>query len=113
MQLNRICYALLVLSLIASVGFPHPVWAWFFLVNALTFLTYGADKFAARKSAQRVPEKTLLVFGLVGGWPGGIIAQQLFRHKTQKQPFRRWFWLSVVVNIVVLAGVVYQLGPLR
>ena len=113
MKLNRICYGLLLLSLIASFWFLHPVRMWFLLVNALTFLVYGADKFAARRSWQRVPERTLLMFGLVGGWPGGLAAQQLFRHKTQKQPFKKWFVASVVLNIAVLAGVIYGLGQLN
>jgi uncharacterized membrane protein YsdA (DUF1294 family) len=45
---------------------------------------------------------TLLVFGIVGGWVGAPVAQQLFRHKTQKQPFRTWFMLSVVLNVLVV-----------
>jgi uncharacterized membrane protein YsdA (DUF1294 family) len=109
-MINKVCYGLLALSLVASFLFFHSVWAWFLLVNILTFLIYGADKFAARKNWQRVPERTLLVCGLVGGWPGGLAAQQLFRHKTQKQPFRRWFVGSVVVNVLVLVGVVYGMG---
>ncbi|MEB4674241.1 DUF1294 domain-containing protein [Enterobacteriaceae bacterium G50] len=110
MMINKICYGLLAAAFIASFWFLHPVWAWFLMVNVLTFFIYGADKFAARRSWQRIPEKTLLAFGLVGGWPGGLAAQQLFRHKTQKQPFKRWFVGSVVVNVAVLVGVVYGMG---
>ncbi len=61
---------------------------------------YGADKMAARKGMRRIPEVTLLVFGVVGGWPGAIMGQQIFRHKTQKQPFKTWFLMSVVVSIL-------------
>ncbi|PLK87111.1 DUF1294 domain-containing protein, partial [Klebsiella pneumoniae] len=39
-----------------------------------------------------------------GGWPGAILGQQCFRHKTQKQPFRRWFFVSVALNVAALAG---------
>jgi uncharacterized membrane protein YsdA (DUF1294 family) len=55
-----------------------------------------------------VPESTLLIFGLVGGWPGAILGQQVFRHKTQKQPFRTYFFISVMMNVVVLVAL-YQL----
>ncbi|QUY49906.1 DUF1294 domain-containing protein [Serratia plymuthica] len=106
MKLNAVCYALLGLALIASLFFLHPIGVWL-LANLLTLLVYGADKFAARKGWQRVPESTLLVFGLVGGWIGAIVAQQLFRHKTQKQPFKTWFILSVVVNLVATLGIWY------
>ena len=46
----------------------------------------------------------LLVLGLAGGWPGAILGQQCFRHKTQKQPFRTWFFISVALNVAALAG---------
>ncbi len=76
----------------------------FLLSSLLTWLIYGADKLAARKAWRRVPETTLLVLGLVGGWPGAILGQQCFRHKTQKQPFRTWFFISVALNVAALAG---------
>lgn len=65
---------------------------------------------AARKDWRRVPESTLLVFGVVGGWGGAIAGQQIFRHKTQKQPFKTYFIISVIVSISVM-GVVYQFYP--
>ncbi|ENM2464380.1 DUF1294 domain-containing protein, partial [Salmonella enterica subsp. enterica serovar Chester] len=71
---------------------------------------YGIDKTAARKTWRRVPESTLLVFGVVGGWPGAIVGQQLFRHKTQKQPFKTYFIVSVIVSIVVTVAI-YRLYP--
>lgn len=107
MKVNYVCYGLLLLALLASLCVVHSVLVWFLFASVVTWLIYGADKYAARKSWQRVPEKTLLLFGLVGGWPGGLIAQQLFRHKTQKQPFKTWFMLSVVVNVLAVAGLSY------
>lgn len=102
MNLNRFCFLLLALAALGSVFLPHPVVMWFLFANLLTVVIYGADKMAARKAWRRVPESTLLMFGLVGGWPGAIVGQQVFRHKTQKQPFKTWFIISVMVNIVVL-----------
>ncbi|CAI2785521.1 Protein of uncharacterised function (DUF1294) [Serratia grimesii] len=107
MKLNAVCYALLGLALIASLFFLHPIWMWWLLANLLTLVVYGADKFAARKGWQRVPESTLLVFGLVGGWVGAIAGQQLFRHKTQKQPFKSWFIVSVILNVVTTLAIWY------
>ena len=83
---------------------------WFLLINMLTLVMYGADKMAARKGMRRVPEATLLVFGVTGGLPGAIVGQQLFRHKTQKQPFKTYFLLSIVVSIAVMAAV-YHFSP--
>lgn len=107
MKLNVICYALLGVALLASLFSLHPVWMWSLLANLLTFLIYGGDKLAARKGWRRVPEATLLLFGALGGWLGALAAQQLFRHKTQKQPFKTWFILSVALNLVAVLGLWY------
>ena len=72
---------------------------------------YGADKMAARRAWRRVPESTLLLFGVVGGWGGAIAAQQLFSHKTQKQPFKTYFIISVIVNVSVI-GAAYHFYPI-
>ena len=63
----------------------------------------GADKAAARQGRWRTPESTLHTLALVGGWPGALVAQRVFRHKTTKQPFRTIFWFTVVANCAALA----------
>ena len=110
MTLNRVCYLLLIFAAIGSLFTSSPLAMWFLLINMLTLVMYGADKMAARKGMRRVPEATLLVFGVTGGWPGAIVGQQLFRHKTQKQPFKTYFFLSIVVSIAVMAAV-YHFSP--
>lgn len=110
MTLNRFCYLLLLIAAIGSLFTSHPFILWLLLINVLTLAMYGADKMAARRAMRRVPEATLLLFGLIGGWPGAIIGQQLFRHKTQKQPFKTYFIVSVIVSISAMVAV-YQLFP--
>ena len=60
---------------------------------------YAFDKSAAVAGGRRVSESTLLFVGLVGGWPGSLVAQQLLRHKTSKASFRSEFWGTVVFNV--------------
>ncbi|EAZ9179556.1 TPA: DUF1294 domain-containing protein [Salmonella enterica] len=110
MYLNRFCYLILISAAVGSIFTSHPVMMWFLLANVLTLVIYGIDKTAARKTWRRVPESTLLVFGVVGGWPGAIVGQQLFRHKTQKQPFKTYFIISVLVSILVTVAI-YRLYP--
>ena len=38
---------------------------------------------------------------LLGGWPGALLAQQMFRHKTRKLSYQLSFWLIVAVHQVV------------
>lgn len=110
MNLNRCCYLLLIVAAIGSYFTLHPLVVWFLSANVLTLVIYGVDKIAARKVWRRVPESTLLVLGVVGGWAGAIAGQQLFRHKTQKQPFKTYFIISVILSVSAMAAV-YQLYP--
>ncbi|WP_368768397.1 DUF1294 domain-containing protein, partial [Klebsiella michiganensis] len=99
MNLNRCCYLLLIFAAVGSIFTAWPFATWLLLVNALTLAIYGVDKMAARRAWRRVPEATLLAFGVLGGWAGAIAGQQLFRHKTQKQPFRTRFIISTIVSL--------------
>lgn len=74
------------------------------LASATTFVVYAVDKRAARRGTWRIPEPTLHLLSLAGGWPGALAGQQAFRHKTRKQPFRAVFWITVVLNCVALFG---------
>lgn len=48
-------------------------------------------------------------WGLAGGWPGALVAQELLRHKTRKREFRVVFRATVVLNC---AGFVWLLTPM-
>jgi len=75
-------------------------------VNAGAFCLYGYDKHAARAGRWRIPESTLLGFGLIGPF-GALGAMLLFRHKTRKLKFYLVpaFLVLHVIGILYLAGV--------
>ena len=91
--------------LVVNALWPIPLWvAGIYLVASIVcFIVYAVDKSAAGAARRRVSERTLLTLGIVGGWPGAIVAQQTLRHKTQKASFRKAFWGTVVVNLLVFA----------
>jgi uncharacterized membrane protein YsdA (DUF1294 family) len=74
-------------------------------MSVIAFAAYGIDKAAARRGGQRVSEQALLTLSLLCGWPGALVAQQVFRHKTRKRSFRRALWGTVVINVLLLAVV--------
>jgi uncharacterized membrane protein YsdA (DUF1294 family) len=94
-------FALLVAFVALTRGVP--AWAASLYVGAsvVCFVLSGVDTAAAHAGRDRIPESVLLSLGLVGGWPGALAAQQVFRHKTSKRSFRGRFWLSVVANVAV------------
>jgi len=67
-------------------------------LSLVTWMVYAFDKSAAVAGRWRTSEQMLLLLGLAGGWPGGLIAQQVLRHKSSKASFRAAFWGTVLVN---------------
>ena len=45
------------------------------------------DKRLAENGARRIPEKWLHTLELFGGWPGALIASDIFKHKRQKTKY--------------------------
>lgn len=72
--------------------------------SLICFVMYAIDKRAAIARARRTPESTLLLAGLACGWPGAALAQQWLRHKSSKTSFQVQFWLTVALNLGVLAA---------
>lgn len=90
-------------------GVPPMVGLAYLVLSIACYAAYAFDKAAARRGERRTPERTLLLLGLAGGWPGGLVAQQRLRHKTVKQPFRRMFWVTVTLNILAFTWVCRRL----
>lgn len=93
--------AFIALYVFVSVVWTVPFWpiALYLVMSVLSFFTYASDKAAATAGRWRTSESTLLVLGLIGGWPGSIFAQQRLRHKTRKASFQLAFWGTVLLNI--------------
>ena len=70
------------------------------IVSGLAFLLYWSDKRKARADQRRIPENVLHALEFAGGWPGALLAQQVFRHKTRKLSFQGVFWILVLLHQV-------------
>lgn len=83
------------------------VLAIYLIASAISFRVYAHDKSAAKQNRPRIPENTFHVLSVLGGWPGALVAQQLFRHKSKKQSFRNAFWGTVGLNCFVLVWLLF------
>lgn len=101
---------LLALPVLALV-YAGVVWRWGFDLRVpllyaglslVTALVYAVDKSSAGRGGWRVPENTLHMLALVGGWPGALLAQEALRHKTAKPAFIVLFWATVAGNLIGL-----------
>ncbi|VXD00483.1 conserved membrane hypothetical protein [Pseudomonas sp. 8Z] len=70
----------------------------YFAASLASFLQYWMDKRSAQQGMRRTPENSLHLVELIGGWPGALIAQQTFRHKTRKASYQGVFWLIVAAH---------------
>ncbi len=72
------------------------------IINALAFLLMLIDKQKAKKNRWRIPENTLLGVCFIGGSLGGLIAMNLFRHKTKHLRFAIGIPVMLILHIVAL-----------
>jgi uncharacterized membrane protein YsdA (DUF1294 family) len=79
------------------------------VTSRITSVAYGLDKQRAMVGGRRVAERTLLALAFLGGWPGAILAQRRFRHKTRKVTFGVAFWAVVVLHVAVVGAAAYTL----
>jgi uncharacterized membrane protein YsdA (DUF1294 family) len=68
------------------------------IMSAITFIAFWRDKRAAARSGWRTPEASLHLLELLGGWPGALLAQRLFRHKSSKMTYRLALWAIVILH---------------
>lgn len=74
------------------------------IVNAAGLALMLADKYAAEKSARRIPEATLLGVAYAGGCFGVFFGMLIFRHKTQHSRFQIGVPLVMGAYFLVIAG---------
>jgi uncharacterized membrane protein YsdA (DUF1294 family) len=80
------------------------------ITSAASFVAYGHDKRQAGVGGRRVPERTLHALALLGGWPGALAGQRVFRHKTRKMPFLVTFWGVTALHIAAVSAAGYTLA---
>jgi uncharacterized membrane protein YsdA (DUF1294 family)/cold shock CspA family protein len=71
------------------------------LASLISFIQYWQDKTNALRGRWRTPENALHLIELFGGWPGALVAQQCFRHKTRKLSYQLVFWSIVAAHQAV------------
>lgn len=102
----------LLLSILPLAGAFHFTWTTanplplilYPAMSLLTFILYADDKARAKRGNWRISEKTLHLCELAGGWLGGFVAQQRFRHKSSKASYQFEFWAIVTLHHVAWLG---------
>ncbi len=78
------------------------VLAMFVFINFLAFIVYALDKYFAIKQKQRISERELHTFALIGGFLGATLSMAIFRHKISKASFLIKHSMIMLVWIVAI-----------
>ncbi len=108
-----ICMAWLITA--ALMPSLRPAWWWTLylglttVVSPICLAAYGIDKQQAADQQERISEKMLHLLALFGGWPGAVLGQRIFRHKTKKVVFRMVLWLILALHFALIGLGLYWL----
>lgn len=72
------------------------------VVNTLTFLLYGIDKYKAKKARWRISEATLLMMAVIGGSIGAWAGMRLWHHKTMHKKFKYGIPLIILLQVALV-----------
>jgi uncharacterized membrane protein YsdA (DUF1294 family)/cold shock CspA family protein len=95
---------------VATGALPGIILVAYVAMSLITFAAYAFDKSAAKGGRWRTSEGTLQFLGLIGGWPGAVLAQQTLRHKSKKTSFLTVFWMTVLANCAALVWLHMEKG---
>ena len=71
-------------------------------INVATFVTYGIDKWKAKKAKWRIREASLLLLAVLGGSVGAWLGMRVWHHKTQHKKFKYGVPALIVVQLILL-----------
>lgn len=74
---------------------------WFILISAVSIIMTVYDKWAAKRKKRRVPERTLLSLGLIGGAAAMYLTMKMIRHKTRKKKFMAGLPLEILLHVLI------------
>jgi|HigsolmetaAR201D_1030396.scaffolds.fasta_scaffold06604_5 uncharacterized membrane protein YsdA (DUF1294 family)/cold shock CspA family protein len=83
------------------------------LMSIFTYALYVMDKLRAQQNRRRISEATLHLCELLGGWPGGFLAQQVWRHKSRKTSYQVVFWVIVIGHLLFWGAYLFLLWQQR
>ena len=74
------------------------------IINVITFVLFGADKYFAIKNKNRISEFSLFMIIMAGSPIGAIIGMLTFQHKTKKIKFYFYIAFSIILWLYIILG---------
>ena len=89
-------------------NYLHIVLIYLVIINVVTFLVYGIDKWKAKKSKWRIRETALLGLAVLGGSIGAWLGMKVWHHKTLHKKFRFGVPAIIIVQLAIIGYVLCQ-----
>ena len=77
------------------------------VLNIVTFLIYGIDKWKAKQGSWRISEATLLILAVIGGSIGALLGMKIWHHKTMHKKFKYGLPLILLAQIALIYLILY------
>lgn len=72
------------------------------IINLITFIVYGVDKYKAKKAKWRISEATLLLMAAIGGSIGAWLGMKVWHHKTLHKKFKYGIPAILLLQIIAI-----------
>ena len=84
---------------------------YFVIINIVSFIMFGIDKWKAAHKKWRISEAALMGMICIGGSVGGLLGMYVFRHKTRKPMFRYGVPFILILQAAIVCYL-YKTGVL-
>ena len=72
------------------------------VINVVTFLVYGIDKWKAKQGSWLLSEASLLILAVIGGSIGALLGMKIWHHKTMHKKFKYGLPLILIIQIILI-----------
>ena len=72
------------------------------VINLVSFMMFGIDKYKARRGQWRISEATLLAVAAIGGSIGAWMGMKVWHHKTLHSKFRYGVPIMLLAHIALM-----------
>ena len=71
------------------------------IVNIVSFILYGIDKYKAKNGRWRISEATLLMMAVISGSIGAWAGMRLWHHKTMHKKFKYGIPIIIILQVAL------------
>ncbi len=80
------------------------------VINAMTFIGYGLDKYKAKHDKWRISEATLLLLVVFGGSIGAWCGMKVWHHKTMHKKFKYGVPVIFILQVALAVWIINKLA---